>query len=176
MAMSSERYPGAMTIKLDPALADLRTWLPRDCSIAKALAAVGPHSSFLILREALYGVRRFEMFVRRVGVTEAVMAARLKQLTEAGLLRREPYREPGSRTRYEYVLTEAGRDLIPPLLALMAWGDAHLQPDGGPLDLVDDATGEPVRIACVGPDGRERSPSGCASSPASGTAGGPRPR
>jgi DNA-binding HxlR family transcriptional regulator len=49
----------------------------------------------LILREAYYGARRFDEFASRVGITDAVAAARLRELTGAGLLRREPYHEPG---------------------------------------------------------------------------------
>ncbi|MFI6576049.1 winged helix-turn-helix transcriptional regulator [Nocardiopsis sp. NPDC050513] len=146
-----------MTIKLDRSLSDLRAWRPTECAMAGALDAVGPRSSMLIMREALlFGVRRFELFVERVGVTEAVAAARLRQLTEAGLLTRRPYKEPGARTRYEYVPTERGRDLTPVIVALMEWGAKHLRPDGAPLSVVDDASAEPVRVGYLAPDGTER--------------------
>ncbi|WP_116247023.1 helix-turn-helix domain-containing protein [Nocardiopsis sp. FIRDI 009] len=146
-----------MTIKLDHVLADPRTWRPTECAIAGALEVLGPRSSLLIMREALlFGVRRFDLFVTRVGVTEAVAAARLKHLTEAGLLVRQPYKEPGSRTRYEYVPTQKGRDLTPVVLALMEWGSKYLKPDGAPLSVVDDASREPVRVGYLAPDGTER--------------------
>lgn len=151
-------YFGGMPIKLDPVLADLRSWKPRGCSISKALEIVGQRSALLIMREAFFGTRRFDLFVERVGVTEAVAAARLKQLTEAGLLRREPYKEPGSRTRHEYVLTDMGADLMPAVFALKDWGDAHLQEGGGPLALVEDGTGAAVRVGYLTEDGREVSP------------------
>ena len=147
-----------MSIKLDPVLADLRSWKPDGCSITRALDVIGPHTSVLILREAFYGTTRFDLFVERVGVTEAAAAARLKQLTAAGLLRREPYREPGARTRYEYLLTGKGRDLMPAVMALFQWGNAHLQPDGAPLSLVEDVTGAPVRVGYVDAEGREVAP------------------
>ncbi|CAM3828610.1 helix-turn-helix domain-containing protein [Nocardiopsis rhodophaea] len=125
--------------------------------MAMALDVIGPRSSMLIMREALlYGTRRFDLFVERVGVTEAVAASRLKQLTEAGLLTRQPYKELGSRTRYEYVPTAKGRDLTPVVLALMEWGDKHLQPDSAPLAVTDDASGQPVRVGYIAEDGTER--------------------
>ncbi|WP_304455472.1 helix-turn-helix domain-containing protein [Nocardiopsis sp. YSL2] len=146
-----------MDIKLDRSIADLRSWHPDECGLAMALDVIGPRSSMLILREALlYGTRRFELFVERVGVTEAVASTRLKQLTEAGLLARRPYKEPGSRTRYEYVPTDKGRDLTPVVLALMQWGSKHLQPEGAPLAVVDDTSEQPVRVGFVAQDGTER--------------------
>ena len=63
-------------------------------------------------------------------MSEAVTAARLRELTEAGLLDRRPYQEPGQRTRYEYQPTEMGADLFPALAALFQWGDRWLAPSG----------------------------------------------
>ncbi|MBC2642812.1 MULTISPECIES: helix-turn-helix domain-containing protein [unclassified Rhodococcus (in: high G+C Gram-positive bacteria)] len=139
--------------RLDSFLADRDTWRTTHCSIAKAMDIVGTRSAVLILREAYYGTTRFDDFAQRVGITEAVAAARLRKLTTEGLFERSPYREPGQRTRYEYVLTEKGRDLLPAVLALMQWGDKYLQADyGPPLALSDDATGDPVRVEVRSPD------------------------
>ncbi|MCQ4118162.1 winged helix-turn-helix transcriptional regulator [Rhodococcus tibetensis] len=133
--------------RLDGFLGDRDTWRPRQCSIGKAMDVVGTRSAILILREAYYGTTRFDDFAQRVGITEAVAAARLRELTAEGLFERQPYKEPGQRTRYEYVLTEKGRDLLPAVLALMQWGDKYLQGShGAPIGLRDDATGEPVRV------------------------------
>jgi DNA-binding HxlR family transcriptional regulator len=120
------------TVTLEGVLADRSSWSAERCTIDAAVSVVSTRSAMLILREAFYGTRRFDDFVERVGVTEAVAAARLRELTEAGLLRREPYREPGSRTRHEYRLTEMGRDLFPALLALAQWGDKYLTGEAGP--------------------------------------------
>ena len=120
------------TVTLEGALADRGQWRADRCTIDAALSVVSTRSAMLILREAFYGTRRFDDFVERVGVTEAVAAARLRELTEAGVLRREPYREPGRRTRHEYRLTEMGRDLFPALLALAQWGDKYLTGEAGP--------------------------------------------
>jgi DNA-binding HxlR family transcriptional regulator len=136
-----------MTAVLEGKLADRDAWTADRCSIAKALDVLGTRSSFLLMREAFYGGRRFDELARRVGVSEAVAAARLKELTSHGLLAREPYQEPGQRTRHEYVLTEKGRDLLPVALALMAWGDKHLTGDrGAPLSLRHTACGADVGV------------------------------
>src|SRR5947209_5765312 len=91
---------------LEGPLADRDSWRATRCSVDRALGVVGTRSAMLILREAYYGTRRFSEFARRVGITDAVAAARLRELCEAGLLRRETYREPGQRARAEYHLTE----------------------------------------------------------------------
>jgi DNA-binding HxlR family transcriptional regulator len=132
-------------MKREGALADLGSWQPSRCSLALAMDVIGTKSAFLLLREAFYGTTRFDDFVRRVGITEAVAAGRLKELVEAGILAKQPYREPGQRTRSEYVLTEKGEGLFPALLALIQWGDEHLQPDGGPIEFVADDTDAEVR-------------------------------
>ncbi|WP_405771776.1 helix-turn-helix transcriptional regulator [Actinacidiphila glaucinigra] len=145
-----------MTLTLDGRLAPLN-WSPENCSIRRTLDLLGPASSILILREALYGTRRFDQFAERLGMSETSIAARLKQLTQAGVLERQQYREPGSRPRDEYVLTQRGEDLAPTLLALMQWGDCYLQEGPAPLHLVD-AAGEPVRVAFQRADGTTVAP------------------
>jgi DNA-binding HxlR family transcriptional regulator len=136
-----------MSITFEGELADRSTWSLDDCSISMTMDAIGNRSTILILREALYGTTRFDDFVRRTKTTDAIVAARLKHLTDLGLLSKEPYQEPGQRTRYEYLLTDKGKDLLPALFALKQWGDKYLQPeDGEPLRLVERATGEPITI------------------------------
>ena len=80
----------------------------------------------LIMREAYYGTTRFDDFARRVGITKAATSARLAELVDLGLLTRQPYREPGQRSRDEYVLTEAGVDFMPVVWAMFEWGRRHL--------------------------------------------------
>jgi DNA-binding HxlR family transcriptional regulator len=133
---------------LEGALADRDDWTAERCSVDRALAVVGTRSAMLIMREAYYGTRKFDDFARRVAITEAVTATRLKQLCSAGLLRREPYREPGQRTRFEYHLTEMGRDLLPALLALMQWGDQYLSgPPGPPLAVRHSGCGADAQVS-----------------------------
>ncbi|MEU7215872.1 winged helix-turn-helix transcriptional regulator [Nocardia iowensis] len=144
-----------MAAVMEGPLADLSSWQPVDCSIAKALELVGTRSAILILREAYYGTTRFDGFAQRVGITDAAAATQLRKLTEAGLLAKQPYQEEGKRTRHEYVLTTMGRDLLPAVLALMQWGDAYLQPGPAPLLLVEESTGAPVRVQVRSGSGRE---------------------
>lgn len=103
-----------------------------NCPIDRAMQVVGTRSAMLLMREAYYGTTRFDDFASRVGITEAVAAKRLRDLVDAGLFVREPYREPGQRTRYEYVLTESGYDLMPAVFALGQWGRKHLPHRGSP--------------------------------------------
>ncbi|AZG46976.1 winged helix-turn-helix transcriptional regulator [Gordonia insulae] len=133
-------------MNLQGVLADRDSWTADSCSIAKALEIIGTRSAMLILREALYGATRFDEFTRRVGITDAVAAARLKELTAAGIFDKVPYREPGRRVRHEYQLTEMGRDLQPVVLSLMQWGNRYLQPNGAPLRLTDSGSGDPIIV------------------------------
>ncbi|MFI7129827.1 winged helix-turn-helix transcriptional regulator [Nonomuraea sp. NPDC050153] len=98
--------------------------MPRECSIANALAAVGERWSLLAMREVLLGVRRFDQIARNTGASRDILTARLRKLEEVGLLERELYES--HPPRYEYVLTEAGRALHTVLLSLMDWGDRYV--------------------------------------------------
>ncbi|MFF9853555.1 winged helix-turn-helix transcriptional regulator [Streptomyces litmocidini] len=134
-------------------------WLDTDtenCPVRRALDVVGEKWSLLILREAFNGVRRYEEFRHHLGLSEAVLADRLRKLVAAGVLRSEPYREPGARTRNEYRLTRKGVDLWPVLLALKQWGDTHAaDPEGPVLDIRHADCGAPVRVV-VQCEGEER--------------------
>ena len=98
------------------------------------------------LRRAISN-RRFDDFAERVGVSDAVAAARLRDLVEHGLLVKQPYQEEGRRTRMEYRLTDQGRDLLPAVLALMQWGDRWLaDPPDGPVALTHRGCGAAVEV------------------------------
>ncbi len=115
-----------MTLLQGP-LADRDAWSAvGECAIEKTMAVVGTKSAMLIMREAYYGTTRFDDFARRVGITKAATSARLSELVELGLLKRQPYHEPGQRRREEYVLTEAGIDFMPVVWAMFEWGRRHL--------------------------------------------------
>jgi DNA-binding HxlR family transcriptional regulator len=120
-------------------------WRASMCSLARALEVVSSRSALLILREAFYGTSRFDDFADRAGISEPVAAARLRELVDEGLLTREPYREPGQRTRMAYRLTTKGAELLPVLVAFMQWGDRWLQPSGAPVLLRHAGCGEIVR-------------------------------
>jgi DNA-binding HxlR family transcriptional regulator len=126
------------------------------CSIARSLCVLGERWTFLILREAFSGASRFSEFRDRLGVAPDVLTDRLATLTEAGVLTREPYQEPGRRGRYAYRLTPAGAELRVVLGSLQQWGDQHLPPPGGPT-VVRRArdTGAPLHVGYVDDHGRE---------------------
>jgi DNA-binding HxlR family transcriptional regulator len=113
--------------------------------MARALDVISSRSALLILREAFYGTTRFDDFAERVGISEPVAAARLRELVDDGLLEREPYREAGQRTRMAYRLTGKGAELLPVLVALMQWGDRWLAPAGAPVVLRHQGCGETVQ-------------------------------
>lgn len=130
-----------------------------ECRLAQAIELIGERWTLLILRAALYGVRRFDDFQSELGCPRTVLSGRLKMLTEARLLERQPYREPGKRARQEYVLTPAGRALQPALVALTQWGDAYLGGGmPGPVGFADARTRSPVRAGFIDRDGREVPP------------------
>ena len=97
----------------------------RTCPVANTLALVGDSWTLLVLREAFAGRTRFAEFRSALAVSPAVLSRRLADLVEARLLERHPYRPAGSRGRYEYRLSAAGRDLLPVLAALGDWGLTH---------------------------------------------------
>lgn len=102
----------------------------RPCSVARALEAIGDRWSFRILRESFLGVRRFEDLLRNLGVARNILTDRLARLVRDGILGRRRYQTRPDR--YEYVLTQAGLDLYPSLLLLLAWGDRWRAPPKGP--------------------------------------------
>ena len=117
------------------------------CPIARSLEQVGEWWSILILRDAFYGLTRFDEFQKSLGIAPNMLTRRLNGLVEAGLLERRRYSEHPPRD--EYVLTERGRDFRPVLLALLAWGNRHFAPEGAAVELVNARTGvavEPILV------------------------------
>jgi DNA-binding HxlR family transcriptional regulator len=128
-----------------------RSWMldydTANCAIGAAVDILGERATFLVLREAFNGVRRFDDMQRRTGMPRQVLSSRLARLAEEGLLRKVPYQEAGQRSRSEYRLTSKGLDLYPLLVALMEWGDRYeAGPDGPPVLLRHRDCGEPVRL------------------------------
>jgi DNA-binding HxlR family transcriptional regulator len=134
-----------------------RPWLDgydtANCSIAAALSIVGYKWTFLVLREAFNGVRRFDDMQGRTGMPRQVLSSRLSRLVEEGILRKVPYREAGQRARVEYRLTDKGVELFPVIVALMAWGDKYSAPDGPPVELTHRDCGAPVELQLACTDG-----------------------
>ena len=101
-----------------------RDYEGQDCSIARALEIVGERWTLLIVRDAFRGLRRFEEFQTNLGVARNVLTDRLNRLVEEGILERVLYNERPER--YEYQLTDKGRDLNIALAGLRQWGDQYL--------------------------------------------------
>jgi len=115
------------------------------CPAARALEHVGDGWNILILRDAFYGLSRFDEFQKSLGIAPNILTRRLNDLVESGLLERRAYTD--KPPRHEYVLTPMGRDFRPVLLTLVAWGSKHFAPTEGPgIALTDDASGEPVDL------------------------------
>lgn len=114
------------------------------CPVARMLDTIGTKSAFLVMREAFYGATRYEEFVERTGMSEPVVAARLRELSGLGLLEKFPYREPGQRTRYGYQLTGKGEELLPVLVAMYRWSNRWLFPDGPESDFSHSGCGAAV--------------------------------
>jgi DNA-binding HxlR family transcriptional regulator len=118
-----------------------------NCSIGAAVKIIGERQTFLVLREAFNGVRRFDDMQRRTAMPRQVLSDRLARLVEEGLLGKVSYQDSGQRRRYEYRLTAKGLDLYPLLVALMAWGDQYAAgPEGPPVQLRHRDCGEPVEL------------------------------
>ena len=94
--------------------------------LAGVLSLLGERWALLVVREVSLGLRRFDELATATGAPRTVLSERLRRLTEAGVLQTRPYQVPGSRARTEYVLTDAGVDLLPLLSAMSDWGRLHL--------------------------------------------------
>jgi DNA-binding HxlR family transcriptional regulator len=142
------------------------------CSLARGLELIGDWWSPLIVRDLFLGVTRFDELVEDLGISRNLLTLRLRALASSGIVERAPY---GQRpVRYEYRLSEAGRDLVPAILALTAWGDRWARPkEGSPILFVHagcgrrfkpqvtcSVCGEPLSAAAVkaipGPGGAAR--------------------
>lgn len=113
------------------------------CSAARALDLLGDRWSFLLIREVVFGTRRFDDFAAHLGIARNVLSSRLAKLVNAGLLMQTPLQADGLRMGYR--LSEMGEDLVPVLMALMQWGDRWLQtPDSIPIRVVERGTGKEI--------------------------------
>ncbi|MGV9709666.1 winged helix-turn-helix transcriptional regulator [Gordonia sp. NPDC003424] len=125
-----------------------------NCSVAQTLEIIGEWWTLLIIRDAFFGVTRFDDFSERLGIARNVLTQRLDTLVAHDVLTRVPYQD--KPVRYDYRLTEKGRDLWTVLTALRQWGDKWAAPDGAPVvathrDCGQVMTVEPVCSACGEP-------------------------
>lgn len=132
-------------------------WLDFDserCTMQRTVALIGDKWTMLLIRDAANGVHRFDEYRRHVGLSEAVLADRLRNLVANGLFETREYQEPGQRKRREYRLSAKGWDLFPVLIALRQFGDKHLSDDtdeGPTWQIRHRDCGHPVRaeVRCV---------------------------
>lgn len=117
------------------------------CPIARSLERVGEWWSILILRDAFHGLTRFDQFQKSLDIAPNILTRRLNALVTSGLLERRRY--SARPARFEYVLTERGRDFRPVLLALLTWGNKHFAPEGPSVVVIDTKTGKPVDAVLV---------------------------
>jgi DNA-binding HxlR family transcriptional regulator len=110
------------------------------CPVARSLEHVGEWWSILILRDAFYGLKRFDEFQKSLGIAPNMLTRRLKSLVDAGLLEKRSYSEHAKR--YEYLLTARGKDFHPVLVALVEWGNKHFSPEGPIIQMADVETGK----------------------------------
>jgi DNA-binding HxlR family transcriptional regulator len=125
-----------------------------ECPVARSLDVIGDWWSLLIVRDAFDGVRRFGAFQKNLGIAKGMLAARLKELVERGVMAVTP---ASDGTAYqEYVLTEKGQALFPVIVALRQWGEEHLYRPAESHSILVDRTGkEPVgRLELRSRDGR----------------------
>ncbi|MEP9379244.1 helix-turn-helix domain-containing protein [Aquabacter sp. CN5-332] len=125
---------------------DNRVLSQKTCPVARGLACVGDAWSMLILRDAGRGLTRFDQFRRNLGIAPNILARRLAALTEVGLLETRRYSDHPPRA--DYVLTEAGRDFLPVLALIGAWGRKH-NGRGHVNRLIDAETGAEVRPIAI---------------------------
>jgi DNA-binding HxlR family transcriptional regulator len=116
------------------------------CSVAQCLETVGDSWTMLIVRDAFNGVTRYDEFRENLGMPRNTLRDRLAKLVESGVLVKVPYSD--HPPRYDYLLTDAGRDLWPVLTAMRQWGDRHGRPDG-PIRMAHTACGAPAETVVV---------------------------
>lgn len=132
-----------------------RAPVPRsDCALAQATEEIGDRWSLLILREAFFGVMRYDDMREDLGIPRSVLTDRLAKLVARGLLEKRPYREAGDRQRFGYSLTQKGRDLALTFIALTHWSEAHVLGKPGPIEIIDEETGQDLQVALIDRDGR----------------------
>ncbi|MER7198723.1 transcriptional regulator [Streptomyces sp. CB01635] len=100
------------------------------CSIARTMDLLGDWWTPLVLREAFYGIKRFDVFQEELGIARNTLADRLRRLVDEGLMEKRAYQQ--EPVRYDYVLTDMGRDFFGVLAAMNRWGDRWLAEEAGP--------------------------------------------
>jgi len=118
-----------------------------NCSIAQTLDVVGDPWTLLIVRDALFGIKRFDDFRQSLGIPRATLTSRLDTLVEHGVLERRRYQDRPER--HEYLPTEKGRDLRRVMVSMLQWGDEWSALPEPPVTLIDADTGDEIEPVYV---------------------------
>ncbi|RKS79513.1 HxlR family transcriptional regulator [Actinomadura pelletieri DSM 43383] len=146
------------------------------CSIGQTLERVGEWWTPLIVRDIYLGLHRFDDIAENLGISRNLLTRRLQTLVTDGIVKRHAYQQ--RPLRHEYHLTEAGRELVPVLMALMAWGDKWATPEGGPPVRLEhhDCGAEFTPHVCCSACGERVSSENVTALPGPGAASGPGTR
>lgn len=132
-----------------------RAPVPKDqCPMALAAEILGDRWTLMILREAFYGVQRYDDMLQDLSAPRAMLTDRLNKLVKLKILERHSYKELGNRARYAYRLTGSGRALGKVLIAMSEWGEGFLTLTPAPVHIADASTGKPIKLRFVDEDGR----------------------
>lgn len=124
-----------------------RFLLGRPSSVSRALQIIGDKWSFMVVREAFFGNRRYDKILTELAIAPNILTDRLSRLVSYGVFYRRQYQS--SPDRYEYLLTDMGRDLYGPFIAMLRWGDRWLSKAKPPLLLKHLACGHDFHAEVV---------------------------
>jgi len=132
-----------------------RALVPKEqCPMAQTAELIGDKWSLLILREAFYGVVRYDDMLQDLGASRSTLTDRLNDLIRHDIMERRPYQEPGERQRQYYALTARGQALAPIFIAMTKWGEDYLLRGNAPVQVVDQESGEEVYLGIQDKRGR----------------------
>jgi len=118
--------------------------LKEHSALANALDLVGDRWTLMILSGCLVSVWRFNEFEKALGINRNLLSARLTKLIDAGLLEKRLYQKRPAR--YEYHITDIGRELRPVLVGLTAWSEKHITKNNTPISMVHEKCGSKLAI------------------------------
>ena len=131
-----------------------RAPIPREiCPMALAAEAIGDRWVLLILREAFFGVVRFDDMAADLKIARSVLTERLARMVADDLLERVTYRQQNERTRAYYRLTKKGRGTAQVLIALMQWGEQAITGKDAPMRVIDRRDGKKLNLTLQREDG-----------------------
>ena len=126
---------------------DSRFMRGRPSSVSRALEVIGDKWSFMVVREAFFGNRRYDKIQMELGIAPNILTDRLSRLVARGIFQRRLYQH--APERYEYLLTDMGRDLYGPFVAMLAWGDRWLARGKPPLLLRHSRCGQDFQASVI---------------------------